>query len=222
MLRVDHVGGYLPYDMTLTQIPSTLLINTKMYLPGAVIMIYPGPALNPVEERTVKASTAAARARSLYKTLVTPKGGWGNPPVADAPTAKIMVTVDGKTRSAAIPALGITATGPNLNATQVTARTKVQNALNAINGLTGTSQLYKPRQIEAWVLDTEVNALEEDIPQPTLPWPTGVTVKVGCNPMATSQLPSAANSASRFQVGDKVFRAVFRPVLPLERVCTPR
>jgi hypothetical protein len=223
LVRVDQVGGYLPYELTLNLIPTTLLVDTKMYIPGAVVMIYPGPAINPVEERTVRASVASSRARALYNTLVSPKGGWGNPPVADVPTSKITVTVDGKTRRASIPALGITATGPGMNQTQAAARTRVQNALNAINMLSGTSRMYKPRQLEAWLYDPQTGMFFDEAPQQqTLPWPNGVTSNAGCNVMAADLIPAGANQASRFRAGDNEFRVSFRPVLPTERACSRR
>jgi len=40
--------------------------------------------------------------------------------------------------------------------------------------------------------------------------------------MPADLLPRQAHQASRFQIGEKVYRVTFRPVLPAERACARR
>lgn len=222
-VRVDNVGGFLPLEYIYTQTPSTLLVDTKLYRPGAVVMIYPGPALLPIEERTVSSTSAASRARSVYSALITPKGGWGTPGVADAPSAVVSVTVDGKTRTATIASFGFTTVGNGLSTAQAAARKKLHTAINNIDGLKGTSRMFKPVNLEAWVFEDggwyEPGSGAEDVSVEPLPWPSTVSATDGCNPFPPRLLPADANQISRFSADERVFRAVFRPVLPGERVC---
>jgi len=222
-VRVDNVGGFLPLEYIYTQTPSTLLVDTKLYRPGAVVMIYPGPALLPIEERTVSSTSAEVKARSVYSALVTPKGGWGTPGVADAPSAVISVTVDGKTRTATIASYGFTNVGNGLSAVQAAARSKLQTAINSIDGLKGTSRMFKPVNLEAWVFEDgawyEPGSTPEETPVDPLPWPSTVSVNDGCNSFPPRLLPVGSNQISRFSSDARVFRAVFRPVLPGESAC---
>ena len=222
-VRVDNVGGFLPLEYSYTQIPSTLLVDTKLYRPGAVAMIYPGPALLPIEERIVSINSSAAKARSVYSALVAPKGGWGTPAVADAPSAVVSVTVDGKTRTATIASYGFTNVGNGLSAAQSIARSKLQAAISNIDMLKGTSRLFKPLNLEAWVIDdsawSEPGTKSEYGSLDQIPWPNNVSANDGCNVFPTRLLPAEANQISRFSSSVREFRAVFRPVLPGERAC---
>lgn len=221
-VRVDNVGGYLPLEYSYTLTPSTLLVDTKLYRPGVVTLIYPGPAVLPIEERIVSATSATARARAIYAALVTPRGGWGTPSVADAPTAVVTVTVDGKTRTASVPSFGFNTVGNGVTAAQAAARTKLQGALNGLEALKGSPRLYRPVNLEAWVLEDgswDDPGMPAMNPTQPLPWPATVTDNNGCNPIPARLLPAGANQASTFNANGHVFRAVFRPVLPGETAC---
>jgi len=221
-VRVDNVGGYLPLEYTYTLTPSTLLVDTKLYRPGAVALIYPGPAVLPIEERIVSANSATARARAIYAALVTPRGGWGVPAVADAPSAVVTVTVDGKTRTATVPSFGFNTAGNGVTSAQAAARMKLQGALNGLDVLKGSPRMYRPVNLEAWVLGDgrwDDPGMPSMNPSEPLPWPATATDNNGCNPIPARLLPAGANQASTFTANGRVFRAVFRPVLPGETAC---
>jgi hypothetical protein len=224
-VRVEFEGGFAPVEFLRTRTPAVLLVGDRLYSGGVVPAVYPGPAVSPIEERTVNRSAATRRARAVYDALRTPSGGWGQPPVADAPTVVVTATVDGRTRKASVPSLGIDAAGTGVTAEQSQAREKLRRALDALETLSGRGAMYRPRQLEAWVL-TEYEIAgkgpqigEEFISDP-LAWPVGVPSRPGCNVMSAAKLPSGSNQASTYTVdGVKSFRAVFRPVLPGEKPC---
>lgn len=225
-VRVDFEGGYVPLEYLYTRMPATLLVGDRLYVGGVVPAVYPGPAVMPVEERTVNRTTAVRRAKAVFDALRTPAGGWGNPPVADAPTVAVTVTVAGRTRSASVPALGIDRVGPGMTGAQSAARAKLRRALDALDALSGRGVPYRPRLLEAWVLPELGTRVGSPILTPgnsegePLPWPAGVPARAGCNVMEAGLLPAGASQASRFVVADGTpFTAVFRPVLPGEKAC---
>ncbi len=222
MVRVEYAGGYVPQEYLYTRMPSPLLIGDRMYVGGVVPAVYPGPALMPVEERKIDRAAAARRAKSVYDAARTPTGGWGEPPVADAPTLVVTVTVAGKTRTASIPSFGMDRVGPGVTEVQASARARMLRALMAIEALTGRSSAYRPKLVEAWVLDGRRGSwVPDDMAQSApLQWPSGVGHAIGCSVMPYSSFPAGANQASTFTVdGSAEFSAVFRPVLPGEKAC---
>ena len=244
LVRVEFKDGFISERYRYTQIPSTLLLGERLYLGGVVPAIYPGPAVMPVEERKVNRTAAARRAKAVYDALRTPADGWGKLPVADAPSAVVTVTVNGRTRTATIPAFGIEFAGSGLTEPQASARAALRRALDGINALTGRSGTYRPQQLEAWLLSGSAKQpdLGGDVVEqrgrpgssgtsgPVDPgvittesyieWPSGVTAREGCNVMPASRLPAGANQASMYRSGDgKIFAVAFRPVLPGEKPC---
>jgi hypothetical protein len=224
-VRVEFEGGFLPVEYLRTRLPAVLLVGDRLYSGGVITAVYPGPAVAPIEERTVNRSTATRRARAVYDALRTPSGGWGQPPVADAPTIVVTATVDGRTRKASVPSLGIDSPGIGVTAEQSQAREKLRRALDALETLSGRGSTYRPRQLEAWVL-TEYEIvgkgpqIGEEFTSDPLAWPTGVPSRPGCNVMSAAKLPAGSNQASVYNVdGAPSFRAVFRPVLPGEKAC---
>jgi hypothetical protein len=221
-VRVEYAGGYVPMEYLYTRTPSILLVGDRLYLPGIVPAVYPGPAVLPIEERTVSRTTAVRRVEALFAAARTPNGGWGTPPVADAPTVVVTVTHNGRTRTASVPALGLDNVGPGVTTYQSTARGKLRRALSALESLTGRSTAFRPNRLEAWVLgsdDIGWNPGEPSTSEP-LVWPASVGRKPGCNVMPASLLPRGSNQASIYGEGTgATFRAVFRPVLPGEKAC---
>src|SRR5690349_11966562 len=54
VVRVDVSGGFVPMDHAFRSVPSvTIYGNGLTITPGAVIAIYPGPALTPLAARTL-------------------------------------------------------------------------------------------------------------------------------------------------------------------------
>lgn len=223
-VRVEYIGGFVPVEYRYTSTPSLLLVAERLYLPGAVLAVYPGPAVLPLEERLLTRSSALARATAVYNAARTPAGGWGNPPVADAPTLEVTVTVNGRTRSVSVPAFGLDQVGTGVSSAQAVARQRLRQALESLEMVKGRTSMYRPRQLEAWVLDSAREGfipgeLEQADP---LPWPAGVGTTAGCHVMAAGSLPKGANQASRFVSSTgpvEGFAAVFRPVLPGENAC---
>ncbi len=243
-LRADgaHVftgGGFVPEHIYRTQLPEVVAHGTSLYVPMPILMIYPGPAVNPVEKRTVRATSMRSALRSLYLAAKEPSKGWGYVGIADAPTTSVRVTVDGKTRTTSVYALSMSATGRDITPTQAAARKRLRAAIDRLEALRGTSSTYQPAQLEAWVLgepqisiDTPNDAPASPVTGPAikpgdefpggpdLPWPLP-SITAGCMVIDAASLPVDAHQASTWVSGEARFTAVFRMVLPGEVACKP-
>jgi hypothetical protein len=223
-VRAEMVGGYVPYEYNLTALPTTLLVGDRVYRPGAMMTIYPGPALSAIEERIVGITSARNRTLELYAVTKTPKGGWGQPRVADAPALSLTVTANGSTRKVNVPAFGLD--DPAMTKEQRAARARLNVALSALDALRGKSRMFRPVSVEAWVLPAELyrDYLMNEYPSQPLPWPAGFDSTEGCHLIPTAKLPPEINASSRFYTEDpsNSFAAVFRPVLPGELGCNRR
>ena len=123
-----------------------------MIVPGAVIQIYPGPAIYPLvrsrlSERQVQALLRrAARAGLLARGAID----YGTVGVSDMPTTTLLVNAGGKHLERAAYALGATAGGNGLSAAQARARQALARFIAGLpHGLSGA--LYAPRAIAVYV-----------------------------------------------------------------------
>ncbi len=86
VLRVAYEGGFVPYEYTLSSVPSwSLFGDGTLIVQGPQIEIYPGPALPnlvaiPISEEGVQAILEAARDAGLMDGDAT----YGNDCIADA------------------------------------------------------------------------------------------------------------------------------------------
>ena len=234
---VRNEGGFVPVEYHRSSLPSVYVAANAMYLPAAITMMYPGPAVNPVEQRTVRISSLRTALRGLYAAAKAPTGGWGTPNVADAPATTVSVTVDGRTRTVSVYALGI-GSGPGVSTKQQQARTKLLSAIRKLESLKGASSMYRPLKLEAWPSSahTTVKNPEGSSPLPgtnpgdepiinpygpDLPWFTS-TMPEGCTVVDAAALPQDANQATTWVAGGDRFTVTFRVVLPGEIPCGKR
>ena len=230
-VSVTLIGGYAPKAAIGARLPVLYVYGERSYRPGAVIAVYPGPAVEPVEQITYARAVVDRAALSLFNTLVTPAGGWGEPPVADVPATRIDVTVKGRTRTVSIPALGLegagsvtNTAGPGVTAAQRSARQRVLNALNAFDALSGPSTMYRPSRYEIWPsrITTTDPALSGGLDElsSVIEWSKAPAVRDGGCAIVTS-IPRGANQASWYRnpAAGVWFTAQFRPVLPGEQAC---
>ena len=137
----------------LRAIPSfTLYGDGTVIVPGAVIQIYPGPAIYPLvrsrlSERQVQALLRrAARAGLLARGAID----YGTVGVSDMPTTTLLVNAGGKHLERAAYALGATAGGNGLSAAQARARQALARFISGLpHGLSGA--LYAPRAVAVYV-----------------------------------------------------------------------
>lgn len=221
----------LPQDGARTNIyPLMHLKDGKLYRPGAMIMIYPGPAYAPVEVINTNIATTYRLTKALYDALRTPRGGWPTVQGGEHHLWQVTATVDGRTRVAKIPDLDLLLSSPTLNGSgtllnreQRTARTKITTLLRSIESLTGPSTMLPPTRLEMWSAPAKIDSpidvgVPESAPQP---WPTGVREDLACVTVRPEQLPAEVNSATLFLTDQGVRSATFRVLYPGEAACKP-
>jgi hypothetical protein len=109
LLQVHAAGGFVMPGYDFASVPAlTVYEDGRAITHGPQIMIFPGPVLPNllVSELTaddVDAIVEAAREAGLLGDAPD----YGQPPVADAPTTTLTITVDGETFVHAVDALGI-------------------------------------------------------------------------------------------------------------------
>src|SRR5687767_15032347 len=98
-VRVDVSGGFVPMEYAFRSLPQLTIYGDGLALTqGAMIAIYPGPALTPVSARRL---TARGVQEVLDKAeelgLLSEPPDYGQPPVADAPTTTVSLSSGGRT-----------------------------------------------------------------------------------------------------------------------------
>lgn len=109
LLQVVQSGGFVPMGWDFSRVPElTVYGDGRAINHGPQIEIWPAPALpnlvlSDLSDDDVAALVEAARDAGL----LSDPPDYGQPPVADAPTTYVTLTVDGETYVHAAPALGI-------------------------------------------------------------------------------------------------------------------
>jgi hypothetical protein len=124
-VRVDSGGGFVPVQVNLRNLPEFALYGDgTAIVPGAVTMIYPGPAITPLRsfrlsERQVQAVLVRAQRAGL---LVRHAIAYGQPPVSDMPTTTLVVRANGRRVVRSAYALGASVGGSGVTPAQAAAR----------------------------------------------------------------------------------------------------
>ena len=243
VLRVEHVGGFLPPSALLSGVPPySLYADGRLISNGPVPAIYPGPALpnlqvQQLDEGTLQSLVDRAAAAGIGETA-----DLGSPPIADAPSTRITLTTAGGTVVREVYALSeyvFEGDGmeDGLTDEQVDDRARLRDVLTALADVgrqgmpDGQVQSYVPSAVAA--IATPWVDPEDQLPHPEQPWagpelpgePVGGPLDVGCV-VATGEQASAvlaaassANGATPWRSGGMLWSVAFRPLLPDESGC---
>ncbi len=155
VLRVSSGGGFVPAQVNLRALPSfTLYGDGTVIVPGAVIQIYPGPAISPLvrsklSEARVQTLLRRAQAAGLLARGTIDYGDMGAMGISDMPTTTLIVNARGRHLVRAAYALGVTAHGGRLTARQARARLALQRFVAQLpKGLRGTP--YAPTALAVY------------------------------------------------------------------------
>jgi hypothetical protein len=156
VLRVSSGGGFVAPQTNLRALPAfTLYGDGTVIVPGAVIQIYPGPAVYPLvrsklNERQVQALLRRAKQVGLLARGAIDYGDMGAIGVADAPTTTLLVNAGGRHLKRQAYALGIATGGGRLSAEQISARRALARFIAKLpQGVSGAQ--YTPRAIAVYV-----------------------------------------------------------------------
>lgn len=240
VLRLYWTGGMIPEWMAMY--PPNLLISGdgRVFVPGAVAEIYPGPLVSPVvvrpiTEAGVQTILSMLRDEELFveptPTYELPDG-FG---IADASSTVLRVTADGATHTHSAYALGFEA---ELDSTPD--RTRLQSVVQRLGDLpalvgasVGAEELFVP---EAWRFAAIVaNPAEvSGPPDPNVvPWPAGTGVVLAevaypntagsscatVTAAAVGDLFTSANQLTFFEEDGVTYQMSVTPVLPGDEAC---
>ena len=243
VLRVTTGGGFVPAEYNLRAMPSfTLYGDGTIIVPGAVIQIFPGPALSPLvrsklSETQMQALLKRARQAGLLAPGRIDYGDMGEIGVADAPTTTLRVNAGGRSVVRHAYALGIAAGSGRLSPEKVKARQALARFVAKLpQGLAGGR--YVPHALAAYVGPFRGQ------PQPgagKVVWPlkrdlatAGKRASNGLNyrcmlvsgKAATTLLATLrkANEQSRWTMPanpGRTWQLIVRPLLPDQHSCSP-
>lgn len=106
MLKVESGGGFVPVELNLAQLPTfALFADGRLIVPGPQILIYPGPALPNLQERSITPpGLAAIRKAAAAAGLDGPDRNFDQAArvVADLPTTTFTVVSNGKVHKTSV------------------------------------------------------------------------------------------------------------------------
>jgi hypothetical protein len=232
ILTIVDEGGFVPVEMLLSRHPRYVLqADGRLYAPGAVMAIYPGPMLTPVFVGTID-DAAMQRILDLVRATGLPdtdrlEDTTATSHVADAPTT-VITYFDGTSHHVlSVYALGIAMEQSNL----AQAASELVAAIDqAAADLTDVRE-YKPTKVEIRTGDNLAIADPEF--RTTQPWPLAIAPSeipetshgwrcvVVEGPPATDLLEifGAANQATVWEYEGHEYPLIARGLLPGEAGC---
>ena len=239
LVSIDVAGGYTSLEFSLRDTADFLLLgNGTAIVPGAVIEIFPGPAIYPLQSATVPEGRiqelfAAAAAAGL---LVDTEIDYGDPGVIDVPDTSVQLTVDGRTYSHSAYALGYEDdSSPSLSEANRAARSALRGFIDTAQAMVGVdSEQYVPDAVAAFRVSTgEPLPLEPELEQEPQPWPiatvpppiapsypTSCVVITGAETVQLLAALEVSNELTPWLIGtEPPTRMAFRPLLPDDPGC---
>lgn len=235
VIKITNEGGFVPAGFAFVNLPSLLISGDgRVFTPGAMIEIYPGPLLPAISERSITdegiskllqlADDAGLLGAPLDYSLPDAIG------IADAPDTVVAIHVNGKTYEHRANALGFdmpegslsTPARENLN-TFVTLISDIAKV--AGSGNVGDEHIFVPDQYRFQAL--AVDPTQWTDPSPTIvPWPdsTGAVLAESLEcatvpPDAVEELFTSSNQLTFFEEGDLTYQLYAVGVLPGDATC---
>jgi hypothetical protein len=246
VLRVEHVGGFVPPEQTAGRLPLTsVYADGRVIVEGPVAAIYPGFAWPNVQVVDIGRDAVQELADRALADGVAETDDLGMPPLADAPSTRFtLVTASGshvREVNALTETTGMTGTG--LTDAQLAARQKLAGLFTALTDLAVTDAGQEPPQsftpaavagiVRPWTPseeDVAAGLTPEAVawPGPALPGePIGALPDLTCvtatGDDATAVIEAArkANTLTPWLSPDgSRWSVLFRPLLPDESGCS--
>lgn len=237
VIRWTSGGGFAPMGSDLANPPQLVITaGGKVYQAGAVIAIYPGPALVPITARTINAA-GMARLYAAVKDaqlLGTAPDYSSDVNVADAPTTSVVISTATGTVVHQAYALGLT--GPDGGAETTPARQHLLAFLNTLQDLDAVvgaenitaSTTFVPTEyrLAAYPVNVADYTTDQTIKPVILPWPASTGVALAdaatCVRRTADQVGTIladANQLTFFEDAGVTYRIAARAVLPGDPTC---
>ena len=245
VLRVAYEGGFVPYEYTLSSVPSwSLFGDGTLIVQGPQIEIYPGPALPnlvaiPISEEGVQAILGAARDAGLMDG----DANYGNDCIADAATTVFTTNADRETSVVSAYALDVGeppgACGGEDDRDARAALAEFQTMLGDLKSWlpadsVGAEGPYDPTEMRVYV---QPYRGEAELPQGAIEWPLDVPLDRFGGPAANAPTDTRcgvltgsdfetlftaaqeANGLTPWTSDGSEHQLIFRPLLPDEHTC---
>ena len=235
VIKITNEGGFVPAGFMFSNLPSLLISGDgRVFTPGAMIEIYPGPLLPAISERSI-----TDEGISKVLQLADDAGLLGEPldyslpdgiGIADASDTVVVINVNGKVYEHRANALGFdmpdgspsTPARDNLN-TFVTLVSDIAKV--AGSGNVGDEQMFVPDQYRFQAMSVDPTQWTD--PSPTIvQWPADIgialddslqcaTVDAG----AVDELFAEANQLTFFEEANVTYQLFVVGVLPGDATC---
>ncbi|HEY0699124.1 MAG TPA: hypothetical protein VGD43_15090 [Micromonospora sp.] len=242
VLRVSHVGGFVPPASLATRVPMISVYGDgRVITEGPQPAIFPGPALPNLQEQQISADDVAELVDRALRAGVGSPTDLGTPSVTDVPSTRITVWTAGGVRTTEAYALMEQVPASGLTADQQAARRKLLDLVGALTDLPGTlgaaavpdSRPYQPTRIAGvaapWTPSGSAGVPEQvevAWPGPALPGePQGqggelaCVVAEGVAAKAVMRAAGRATSITPWTYDGRRWTIGLRPLLPDETSC---
>ena len=234
VVRIGYEGGFVPQGTAFVNQPALLISGDgRVFIPGAVPAIFPGPLLMPMYVRSITPA-GLEKVLELAKEagLIGPAPDYSLPDgfdITDASDTVVVISVDGQRYEHRANALGFEDDGPS-----TPARDNLLTFVNALGGdlagiagadNLGPEELYVPEQyrFQAMVVDPS----QWTDPSPTIvEWPADLGVVLAdslqCATVAGEDVEALFTGATQltfFEEGEDVYQLAVAGLLPGDAVC---
>jgi hypothetical protein len=245
VLRVEHVGGFVPPGALVSRLPAySLYADGRLITDGPVPAIYPGPALPNVQVQRLDDATVQALLDRAAVAGIGDTTDLGSPPVADMPSTRFTLTTAEGTVVREVYALSehvFEGDGAEAGLTeeQAAGRARLRDLLTALFDVGRQPGPDGQPPVEAYVPSAVAGIAtpwvdpEDDLTHPEQPWPgpdlpgepvagpleVGCVVATGEQANAVLAAAAPANAATSWVSAGGRWSVMFRPLLPDESGC---
>lgn len=238
LLQIDVSGGFVMMGYDFATVPAlTVYADGRAIAHGPQILIYPGPALPNLLERQLSQADLETLVGAAFEAgLLGEVPDYGQPPIADAPSTFVTITIDGQTYRHVANALdaaggGLSAAELGLTDDQLAARNTLAEFVADAQELVGADG--EPYEITAFgivawsiVYDAETTVEPDPAPE-VLRWPLDLpladaadcTLVEGADAATLLDTLTRANQITQFEQGGAIYEVHVRPLLPHETGC---
>jgi hypothetical protein len=189
ILVVSGQGGLIPIEWTARAVPAFVLLGDgRVIVGGAVPAIFPGPAVSPLNERTlteegIQTILEAVEDTGLFTTDLELRGAQGM--VADAADTVFELNAAGHDVTVTVYALGLVGQDMELPPGMTSAELEAHRLLTALNDALMTIdtsvpaeqweaegwQPYQPQAFRLYVRDVSGEPVDAEVPPDVRDWP---------------------------------------------------
>lgn len=243
IFRINTEGGFVAPETVVTHVPEfSLMGDGRVIVAGAIDMIFPGPAMAPLLQRTLNEDGIQAVLRMIADTgMFTQdrelRGGMQH--IADAPTTTFTLHADGRDVIVSAYALGMLDQLPADEAAAQRSLLSLQQRLSTVDSALPASawtetawHAFGPSALRLFVRNADADPPDPSgIANQLLPWPTAndpaalggpsnqlgqCVVVTGADASAWLRVLAQANQLTRFVAGTHRYAVRVAGLLPDE------